>query len=96
MWVQGAGPRTMSAVPPSNYYSMQGQNQQQPGGFRQRQQQQQQQPSQHFGSLGYPNFYQSQSGISLEHQPQNPREASLGGPQSQPSKQSQQLWQNSY
>ncbi|XP_068496152.1 uncharacterized protein [Phaseolus vulgaris] len=99
MWVQGPGPRTMSAVPPSNYYSMQGQSQQQAGGFRQRQQQQQQQqqPSQHFGSLGYPNFYQSQSGISLEHQPQNPREASLGGPQSQPSKQSQQqLWQNSY
>ncbi|CAJ1962854.1 unnamed protein product [Sphenostylis stenocarpa] len=95
MWVQGPGSRTMSAVPPSNYYSMQGQNQQQPGGFRQRQQQQQQ-PSQHFGSLGYPNFYQSQSGISLEHQPQNPREASLGGPPSQPSKQSQQIWQNSY
>ncbi|KAK7412790.1 hypothetical protein VNO78_04415 [Psophocarpus tetragonolobus] len=95
MWVQGPGSRTMSAVPPSNYYSLQGQNQQQQGGFRQRQQQQQQ-PSQHFGSLGYPNFYQSQSGISLEHQPQNPRESSLGGPQSQPSKQSQQIWQNSY
>ncbi|KAG4381328.1 hypothetical protein GLYMA_15G126000v4 [Glycine max] len=95
MWVQGPGSRTMSAVPPSNYYNLQGQNQQQPGGFRQRQQQQQQ-PSQHFGPLGYPNFYQSQTGISLEHQPQNPREASLGGPQSQPSKQSQQIWQNSY
>ncbi|TKY72333.1 cell wall protein AWA isoform X2 [Spatholobus suberectus] len=93
MWVQGPGSRTMSAVPPSTYYSLQGQNQQQPAGFRQRQQQQ---PSQHFGPLGYPNFYQSQTGISLEHQPQNPREASLGGLQSQPSKQSQQIWQNSY
>ncbi|KAH1041089.1 hypothetical protein GLYMA_09G019700v4 [Glycine max] len=100
MWVQGPGSRTMSAVPPSNYYNLQGQNQQQPGGFRQRHQQQQQQqqqpPLQHFGPLGYPNFYQSQTGISLEQQPQNPREASLGGPQSQPSKQSQQIWQNSY
>ncbi|XP_027359710.1 uncharacterized protein LOC113868382 isoform X3 [Abrus precatorius] len=91
MWVQGPGSRTMSAVPPSTYYSVQGQNQQ-PGGFRQRQQQ----PSQHFGAHGYPNFYQSQTGISLEHQQQNPREASLGGSQSQPSKQSQQIWQNSY
>ncbi|KHN27330.1 hypothetical protein glysoja_031938 [Glycine soja] len=62
----------------------------------QQQQQQPFQPLQHFGPLGYPNFYQSQTGISLEHQPQNPREASLGGPQSQPSKQSQQIWQNSY
>ncbi|KAK7331229.1 hypothetical protein VNO77_25448 [Canavalia gladiata] len=91
MWVQGPGSRTMSGVPPGNYYSLQGQNQQ-PSGFRQRQQQ----PSQHFGPLGYPNFYQSQTGISLEHQQQNPREASLGGSQSQPSKQSQQLWQNNY
>ncbi|XP_020220614.1 uncharacterized protein LOC109803447 isoform X2 [Cajanus cajan] len=96
MWVQGPGSRTMSAVPPSTYYSLQGQNQQQPGGFRQRQPQQQQQPSQHFGPLGYPNFYQSQTGMSLEHQPQNPREANLGGPQSQQPKQSQQIWQNSY
>ncbi|KAK7246089.1 hypothetical protein RIF29_40948 [Crotalaria pallida] len=99
MWVHGPGSRAMSAVPPSTYYNFQGQNQvqQQPGGFRQRQQQQQQPSQQHFGSLGYPNFYQSQSGVSLEHQQQNPREASLGGSQSQqPSKQSQQIWQNSY
>ncbi|KAL2341495.1 hypothetical protein Fmac_009435 [Flemingia macrophylla] len=96
MWVQGPGSRTMSAVPPSTYYSLQGQNQQ-AGGFRQRQQQQQQQQSsQHFGPLGYPNFYQSQTGMSLEQLPQNhPREANLGGPQSQP-KQSPQIWQNSY
>ncbi|RDX66035.1 GBF-interacting protein 1 [Mucuna pruriens] len=90
MWVHGPSSRTMSAVPPSTYYSFQGQNQQ-PGGFRQSQQ-----PSQHFGSLGYPNFYHSQTGISLEHQQQNPREASLAGSQNQPPKQSQQIWQNSY
>ncbi|XP_027345068.1 uncharacterized protein LOC113857410 isoform X2 [Abrus precatorius] len=90
MWVQGPSSRTMSAVPPSTYYSFQGQNQQ-PGGFRQSQQ-----PSQHFGPLGYPNFYHSQTGISLEHQQQNPREASLAGSQNQPPKQSQQIWQNSY
>ncbi|KAK7359147.1 hypothetical protein VNO77_01094 [Canavalia gladiata] len=92
MWVHGPSSRTMSAVPPSTYYSFQGQNQQ-PGGFRQSQQ-----PSQHFGPLGYPNFYHSQTGISLEHQQQqqNPREASLAGSQGQPPKQSPQLWQNSY
>ncbi|KAI4298215.1 hypothetical protein L6164_031801 [Bauhinia variegata] len=72
MWVHGPGSRTMSAVPTNNYYSFQGQNQQ-PGGFRQGQQ-----PSQHFGTLGYPNYYHSQTGVSLEHQQQNPREASLG------------------
>ncbi|OIW19277.1 hypothetical protein TanjilG_20402 [Lupinus angustifolius] len=97
MLVHGAGSRTMSAAPPNAYYSIQGQNLQ-AGGFRQSQQQQQQ-PSQHFGPLGYPNFYQSQAGISLEHQQQqqqNPREASLAGPQGQQSKQTQQLWHNSY
>ncbi|WJX47359.1 hypothetical protein P8452_34057 [Trifolium repens] len=93
MWVQGPGSRTMS-VPPSTYYSFQGQNQQQPGGFRQNQQQPSQQ---HFAPHGYPNFYHSQSGISMEHQQQNPRDASLAGSQSQQPKQSQQqLWQNSY
>ncbi|XP_038722144.1 uncharacterized protein LOC120014298 isoform X1 [Tripterygium wilfordii] len=99
MWVHGPGSRAMSAVPGSTYYSFQGQNQQpggfqgqnqQPGGFRQGQQ-----PSQHFGALGYPNFYQSQTGISLEQQ-QNTRDGSLGGSQGQQPKQTQQLWQNSY
>ncbi|KAL9329493.1 hypothetical protein ACSQ67_004496 [Phaseolus vulgaris] len=91
MWVHGPSSRTMSAVPPSTYYSFQGQNQQ-AGGFRQSPQQ----PSQHFGSLGYPNFYHSQSGVSLEHPQQNPREATLGGSQSQQPKQTPQIWQNSY
>ncbi|XP_030480450.2 uncharacterized protein LOC115697538 isoform X1 [Cannabis sativa] len=110
MWVHGPGSRAMSAVPASTYYGFQGQNQQH-AGFRQGQQQPQQ-PSQQFGAHSYPNFYHSQSGMSLEHQQQqNAREAaaaaasSLGGSQhsqgqvqQQPSKQSQQqqLWQNSY
>ncbi|KAM2496793.1 hypothetical protein COP2_037579 [Malus domestica] len=96
MWVHGPGSRAMSAVPASNYYSFQGQNQQH-AGFRQAQQPP---PSQQYaGTLGYPNFYHSQTGMSLEHQQQqSSRDASLGGSQGgQPSKQSQQqLWQNSY
>ncbi|GMI93530.1 hypothetical protein like AT1G29370 [Hibiscus trionum] len=93
MWVHGAGSRTMSAVPASTYYSFQGQNQQQAGGFRQGQQP----PSQQYGSLGYPNFYHSQPGVSLEQQQQILRDGSLSGSQGQPpSKQTQQLWQNNY
>ncbi|XVF87217.1 hypothetical protein PTKIN_Ptkin18bG0101100 [Pterospermum kingtungense] len=90
MWIHGPGSRTMSAVPASTYYSFQGQNQQ-AGGFRQGQQ-----PSQHFGALGYPNFYHSQTGLSLDLQQQNPRDGSLSGSQGHPSKQAQQLWQNNY
>uniref|UniRef100_A0A166EWR8 GBF-interacting protein 1 N-terminal domain-containing protein n=1 Tax=Daucus carota subsp. sativus TaxID=79200 RepID=A0A166EWR8_DAUCS len=89
MWLHGPGSRTMSAVPASTYYSFQGQNQQ-PGGYRQGQQ-----PSQNYGNLGYPNFYHSQTGVPLEHQPQNPRDGALSGSQGQP-KQSQQIWQNGY
>ncbi|PIN13818.1 hypothetical protein CDL12_13546 [Handroanthus impetiginosus] len=87
MWLQGPNSRTMSAVPASQYYGYQGQNQQ-TGGFRQGQQ-----PSQNYGNVGYPNFYHSQTGISLDQQ-QNPRDGSLVGSQGQP-KQSQ-IWQNSY
>lgn len=90
---QGAGSRTLSGVPGSTYYnSFQGQNQQ-PAGFRQSQQ-----PSQHYGQLsGYPNFYHSQSGLSLDHQQQQmSRDGSLSGSQGQQPKQTQQLWQNSY
>ncbi|GAV79585.1 DUF1296 domain-containing protein [Cephalotus follicularis] len=90
MWVHGHGSRTMSAVPGSTYYSFQGQNQP-PGGFRQGQQ-----PSQHFGAHGYPNYYHSQTGISVEHQQQKSRDGSLGSGQGQASKQTQQLWQNTY
>ncbi|CAN1230543.1 GBF-interacting protein 1 [Linum grandiflorum] len=99
MWLQGHGSRTMSAAPANSYYNFQGQNQQQqqlPSGFRQGQQQQQ--PSQqHFSALGYPNYYHSQAGMSLEHQQQNTRDGSMGVMQGQGGKQTQQqLWQNSY
>ncbi|GFS42420.1 RNA polymerase II degradation factor-like protein [Actinidia rufa] len=91
MWVHGPGSRTLSPVPGSTYYSLQGQTQP-PSGYRQTQQ-----PSQNYGGLNYPNFYLSQTGISLDHQQQNPRDGLLGGSQGQPSKQShQQLWQNNY
>ncbi|KAI3466795.1 hypothetical protein Pfo_023458 [Paulownia fortunei] len=87
MWLHGLNSRTMPAVQASTNYYYQGQNQQ-PGGFRQVQQQ-----SQNYGAPGYPNFYHSQTGISLDQQ-QNPRDGSLGGSQGQP-KQSQ-IWPNSY
>ncbi|KAE8656167.1 hypothetical protein F3Y22_tig00117005pilonHSYRG00026 [Hibiscus syriacus] len=91
MWVHGGpGSRTMSAVPGSTYYSFQGQNLQ-GSGFRQGQQ-----PSQQFGSLGYPNFYHSQTGVLGDHQQQNPMDGTPSGSQGQPSKQTQQYWQNSY
>ncbi|KAG5562200.1 hypothetical protein RHGRI_005064 [Rhododendron griersonianum] len=93
MWVHGAGSRTLSPVPSSTYYSYQGQSQQQSSsGYRQTQQ-----PSQNYAGLGYPNFYHSQTGMSLEHlQQQNPRDVHLASSQAEVSKQSQQLWQNSY
>ncbi|KAF3543635.1 hypothetical protein DY000_02001803 [Brassica cretica] len=89
LWVHGPGSQTMSGVQSNAYYNLQAQQQAQQ--LRQAQQQAQQQ----YGSLGYPNYYQSQTGMSMEHQQQNPRE---GGSQGQPSKQTQQqhLWQNSY
>lgn len=104
---QGAGSRTMSGVPGSTYYSFQGQTQQQQpaAAFRQTQQL----PSQHYGQLsGYPNFYHSQGGPTLEQQLQMSRDGSLGGShshsqaqqqqqqQQQPKQNPQQLWQNSY
>ncbi|GKA61096.1 putative GBF-interacting protein [Tanacetum coccineum] len=94
LWVHGGGSRTMPAVPASAYYNLQSQNQQQPSGFRQGQQ-----PSQSYGGAAhnYPDFFQSQTGISQEHQlQQNPRDGShVGGSQGQPKLQSQQqLWQN--
>ncbi|KAF7852106.1 hypothetical protein BT93_L0502 [Corymbia citriodora subsp. variegata] len=91
MWLQGPGARTMPTVAANTYYNFQGQTQQ-PTGLRQGQGQQ---PSQHFGSLNYPNFYQS-AGISLEHQQQIARDSSLSGSQSQQAKQSAQIWQNTY
>lgn len=100
MWHHGHGSRTISGVPANTYYNLQAQQQQQQhqhqqqaqqaaGGYRQAQQQQ------HYGSHGYPNFYQAQTEMSLERQQQNPRDGA-GSQAGQPSNQTQQLWQNSY
>ncbi|XP_022544453.2 uncharacterized protein LOC106357965 isoform X2 [Brassica napus] len=86
MWHHGHGSRTMSGVPANTYYNPQAQQQQQ---LRQAQQQQ------HYGSHGYPNYYQSQTEVSHERQQQNPRDGA-GAQAGQPSNQTQQLWQNSY
>ncbi|KAL7142533.1 hypothetical protein ABFS83_08G129800 [Erythranthe nasuta] len=92
VWLQGHNSRTMSGVPASTIYNLQAQQtNQQLGGFRQGQaphQQQQQQQSQNYGN---PNYYHSQTGMSLD-QLQNPRDVS--GSQGQP-KQSQ-MWPNNY
>ncbi|CAE5958800.1 unnamed protein product [Arabidopsis arenosa] len=103
MWHHGHGSRTMSGVPTNTYYNLQAQQQlqlqqqqqqqaqQAAGGYRQAQQQQ------HYGSHGYPNYYQSQTEMSLERQQQNPRDGGSGSQAGQPSNQTQQqLWQNSY
>lgn len=103
MWHHGHGSRTMSGVPTNTYYNLQAQQQlqlqqqqqqqaqQAAGGYRQAQQQQ------HYGSHGYPNYYQSQTEMSLDRQQQNPRDGGTGSQAGQPSNQTQQqLWQNSY
>ncbi|XP_010540528.1 PREDICTED: uncharacterized protein LOC104814266 [Tarenaya hassleriana] len=92
MWIHhGSASRTMPAVPSNTYYNhlQAQQNQQASSGYRQAASQQQQH---HYGSLGYPNFYQSQTGMmAMEQQNRD------GGPQGQPSKQNQQqMWPNSY
>ncbi|XP_058095213.1 GBF-interacting protein 1-like isoform X2 [Magnolia sinica] len=87
MWVEGPGSRTMSAVPASTYYSLQGQNQH--SGFRQSQQ------TSHYGAMGFANFYNSQTGVSQEHQ-QTSTVGALSAQQGLPSQQSHQIWQHSY
>ncbi|KAL1805733.1 hypothetical protein ACET3Z_028801 [Daucus carota] len=83
MWFRGDDSRTMSTVPPSTYYSLQGQNQHS-AGFGQGQQ----------SSLNYgdANFYNPQTGMPFEQQLQSPRNGSVGGSYVQ----SKQIWQNSY
>ncbi|KAK8678130.1 hypothetical protein V6N13_143641 [Hibiscus sabdariffa] len=70
MWVHGPGSRTMFV---GSTYRFQGQNRK-GGEYRQRQQ-----PSQQIGSLGYPNFYHSQTGVLGDHQQQNPMDGTLSG-----------------
>ncbi|CAH8365641.1 unnamed protein product [Eruca vesicaria subsp. sativa] len=90
VWLHGPGSQTMSSVQSNAYYNLQAQQQ------AQQLRQAQQQAHQQYGSLGYPNYYQSQTGMSMEHQQRNPREGGAQG--GQPSKQTtqQHLWQNSY
>ncbi|XP_072967146.1 uncharacterized protein [Typha angustifolia] len=88
LWLHGAGSRTMSALPASNFYGYQREGQQ--SGTRQAQQQ----PSQ-FAALGYPNLYHSQAGLTQEHQ-QNSNEVNLNGSQATASQPSHQIWQHSY
>ncbi|XP_019099266.1 PREDICTED: RNA polymerase II degradation factor 1 [Camelina sativa] len=106
MWHHGHGSRTMSGVPANTYYNLQAQQQlqlhqqlqqqqqqqtqQAAGGYRQAQQQQ------HYGSHGYPNFYQSQTEMSLERQQQSPRDGAGSQAGQQSNQTQQQLWQNSY
>ncbi|XP_074276719.1 uncharacterized protein LOC141600387 [Silene latifolia] len=86
---QGGGSRTMSGIPGSTYYSLQGQNQQ-AAGFRQSQQ-----PSQHYApQSGYPNYYHSQGGLTLDHHQQMSRDS--GSRAQQPKQTQQQMWQNNY
>ncbi|XP_044983774.1 uncharacterized protein LOC123450718 [Hordeum vulgare subsp. vulgare] len=86
MWLHGAGSRTASALPPTQFYGYQGQSQQQ-GAFRQAQQPQQ--PSQ-YGGHGYPAFYHNQGGLAQEHHPQNPADGTLNGYQAAAQQQQQQ------
>ncbi|KAL6006361.1 hypothetical protein ACLOJK_037312 [Asimina triloba] len=87
MWVHGPGSRTMSSVPGSAYYSLQGQNQQ--SGYRQGQQ------AAHYGTLGYTNFYHAQTGVAQEHQ-HTSSDGTLSSSQGPPSQHSHQIWQHSY
>ncbi|CAL9152046.1 unnamed protein product [Musa hybrid cultivar] len=87
MWVQGAGSRTVSALPASTFYNYQGHNQQ--SGFRQNLQ------ASPLGALGYPNLYLSQGGPSREHQ-QSPSDGNLNGSQATQSQPANQIWQHGY
>ncbi|XP_073300604.1 uncharacterized protein [Primulina huaijiensis] len=85
IWLHGGNSRTMSTVPANTYHSYQGQNQQL-GGFRQGQQ-----SSQSYGTVGHPTFYNSQTGMTLDHK-NNSRDSSGSRGQLKQS----QIWQSSY
>lgn len=85
IWFHGGNSRTMSTIPANTYYSYQGQNQQL-GGFRQGQQ-----SSQNYGTAGHTTFYNSQTGMTLDHK--NSSRDSAG---SQGQLKQSQIWQSSY
>ncbi|XP_073149851.1 uncharacterized protein [Henckelia pumila] len=85
IWLHGGNSRTMSTLPANTYYNYQGQNQQL-GGFRQGQQ-----SSQNYGTVGHPTFYNSQTGMTLDHK--NSSRDSTG---SQGQLKQSQIWQSSY
>ncbi|XP_075497201.1 uncharacterized protein LOC142534151 isoform X2 [Primulina tabacum] len=84
IWLHGGNSRTMSTVPANTYYSYQGQNQQL-GGFRQGQQ-----SSQSYGTVGHPTFYNSQTGMTLDHKNNSRDSAGSRGQLKQ-----SQIWQSS-
>ncbi|KAF3444984.1 hypothetical protein FNV43_RR14677 [Rhamnella rubrinervis] len=83
--------RTQLPVTDSAYYSLLGHNQQQHAGHRQGQQ-----SSQHYGSLGYSNYYGSQTGITHGHQQQSLSDFTVGGTEDLSAQQLPRFWQQSY
>lgn len=82
--------RTQSSVTDSAFYSLLGHNQQHAG------HRQGQQSSQHYGSLGYSNFYGSPTGITHGHQQQSLSDLNSGGSEDLSAQQLHQFWQQSY
>nr|XP_011467574.1 PREDICTED: uncharacterized protein LOC101307606 isoform X2 [Fragaria vesca subsp. vesca] len=89
-------PRTLSSVQDSAYNNLLGQNQQY-AGYRQEQAGQVPSQLQHYGSMGYPDYYNSQMGITQERQRQSLNESPFapGIPDLSP-QQLQQIWQRTY
>ena len=83
--------RTQLPVTDRAHYSLLGHNQQQHAGHRQGQQ-----SSQHYGSLGYPNFHGSQTGITHGHQQQSLSDLTSGGTEDLSPQQLHKFWQQSY
>ncbi|KAM5580044.1 hypothetical protein ABKV19_009669 [Rosa sericea] len=87
--------RTLSSVQDGAYNNLLGQNQQY-AGYRQEQAGQVPSQLQHYGSMGYPDFYNSQMGITQERQRQSLNESSFGGIPDLSPQQLHQIWQRTY
>ncbi|XP_062009032.1 uncharacterized protein LOC133725695 isoform X2 [Rosa rugosa] len=87
--------RTLSSVQDSAYNNLLGQNQQY-AGYQQEQSGQVPSQLQHYGSMGYPDFYNSQMGITQERQRQSLNESSFGGIPDLSPQQLHQIWQRTY